>query len=111
MKHIIPTSNLDTYCTDQDDFVVFAKLNRDHFDEILETLTEHFEHIRSGRQGDDWIWIHLGDDKIEIDSFYSMEQEVKGKYKYLEIAKQLLQHMEKNWTIQVFDPPRVDITR
>jgi hypothetical protein len=86
-------------------------LNRDAFEEILHTLTEHFEHIQSGRQGDDWIWIHLGEDKIEIDSFYSMSLEIKGKYKYLEIAERILQNMKKDWIIQVFDPPKIDTTR
>jgi len=70
----------------QDDFVVFADLNRDNFYEILQTLGEHFENIQSGTQGDNWIWIHLGEDRIEIDSFYSMELEIKGKYKHLSVA-------------------------
>ena len=98
--------------TNQDDFVIFAELNRERFDEILRTLTEQFKDIQSGRQGDDWIWIHLDDDdKIEIDSFFSMQLEVKGKYKHYQIAKQVLQNIEKNWIIQVFDPPKIDTTR
>ena len=96
----------------QDEFVIFAELNRARFDEILQTLMQHYQDIQSGRQGDDWIWIHLTEeDKIEIDSFFSMELEVKGKYKYLTIAEQVLQNMEKDWIMQVFDPPKVDITR
>jgi len=93
------------------DFVIFAELYRDHFDEILQALAEHFEHIQSGRQGDDWIWIHLGNDKIEIDSFYSMELEVKGKYEHLAVARQTLQKMKSNWILHVFDPPKIDLTR
>ena len=95
----------------QDNFVIFAELNRDYFDEIIQTLTEHFEHIQSGRQGDDWIWIHFGDDKIEIDSFYSMALEVKGKYRYLAIATQIIQRMKEDWILQIFDPPKMDLTR
>lgn len=95
----------------QDDFVIFAKLNRDHFDEIMHSLTEQFKNIQSGRQGDDWIWIHLGEDRIEIDSFYSMELEVKGKYKYISVAKQIIQYMDGKWILQVFDPPKIDLTR
>ena len=95
----------------QDDFVIFAELNRERFDEILQTLTGHFNDIQYGRQGDDWIWIHLGDDKIEIDSFFSMQLEIKGKYRHYKIAKQVLQNIEKNWILQVFDPPMLDTTR
>jgi len=95
----------------QNEFVIFAKLNRDHFDEILQTLSEHFKNIRSGRQGDDWIWIHLGEDRIEIDSFYSMELEVKGKRKHYMAAMQAIQSLDKSWILQIFDPPRIDLTR
>ena len=56
----------------QDDFVIFAELHQDKFDGILQTLMSLFENIEYGRQGDDWIWIPVGDHKIEIDSFYSL---------------------------------------
>ena len=108
------TSKLDhnNHNINQDHFVIFAELNRDYFDEILQSLMDQFKDIQSGRQGDDWIWIHLtDDDKIEIDSFFSMQLEVKGKYKHYQIAEQVLQNMEKNWILQVFDPPKIDTTR
>jgi len=95
----------------QDEFVIFAELNRDNFDEILQSLMGQFKDIQSGRQGDDWIWIQLGGDKIEIDSFYSMELEVKGKRKHYTATMQLIQNMNKSWIIQIFDPPKVDMTR
>lgn len=110
-KHIIRTDDPITNLMDQDDFVIFAELNRNHFDEILQSLTEHFEHIQSGRQGDDWIWIHLGNEKIEIDSFYSMELEVKGRFAYHTVVMQIIQKMKDNWILQVFDPPKMDLTR
>jgi hypothetical protein len=37
----------------QDEFVIFAELYRDNFDEILQSLGEQFKDIQSGRQGDD----------------------------------------------------------
>jgi len=95
----------------QDDFVIFAELNRDKFDEILQTLMKHFENIEYGRQGDDWIWINLPDDKIEIDSFFSMQLEVKGKYKHVVIVDQLLQDLDEGYILQIFDPPKIDLTR
>lgn len=95
----------------QNEFVIFAELKRDHFDKILQTLREHFKKVQSGRQGDDWIWIQFGEDSIEIDSFYSMELEFKGKYQYINVAKQIIQDMDSKWILQVFDPPKVDLTR
>lgn len=95
----------------QDDFVIFAELSRDKFDLILQTLMSHFENIEYGRQGDDWIWIPLGDDKIEIDSFYCMNLEVKGNYEHLVFVRQILKELKDDWILQVFDPPKVDMTR
>lgn len=95
----------------QDEFVIFAELNRDRFDEIVQTLMSHFENIQFGSQGDDWIWIHLADDKIEIDSFFSMELEVKGKYTYLPVIRRILQILKEDWILKVFDPPKIDTTR
>jgi hypothetical protein len=96
---------------DQDEFVIFAELDRDRFDEIVQALTSQFEDIEHGRQGDDWIWIHLGDDKIEIDSFFSMNLEVLGKYKHLPIISQILQGFKTGWILKVFNPPKIDTTR
>jgi hypothetical protein len=58
------------------------------------------------------MWIHLGEDeKIEIDSFFSMELEVKGKYKYLPVIHRILQMLKDDLILQVFDPPKMDTTR
>lgn len=94
-----------------DDFVIFAELDRDKFDEILHTLMKHFERIESGRQGDDWIWIHLAGDKIEIDSFFSMQLEVKGKHEHISMVRQIIQELKDDWILQIFDPPKIDMTR
>jgi hypothetical protein len=96
---------------DKNDFVIFAELDRDKFDAILQTLLKHFQNIGYGRQGDDWIWIPLGDGKIEIDSFYSMNLEVKGRYEHSPVVGQILQELNKDWILQLFDPPKIDMTR
>ena len=94
-----------------DEFVIFAELNWDNFNEILAALTSQFETIEHGRQGDDWIWIHLAEDKIEIDSFYSMNLEVKGKRKHFPTVKQILKDSKDDWILQVFNSPKIDTTR
>ena len=96
---------------DQDEFVIFAELKREKFDEIVQTLTAHFKNIDHGSQGDDWIWIHFTNDKIEIDSFYSMNLDVKGKRKHYMAATQILHKLANDWIIQIFEPPKIDTTR
>ncbi|MBL8092372.1 MAG: hypothetical protein JNJ43_18710 [Anaerolineales bacterium] len=95
----------------QDEFVIFAELNRDKFDSILKSLQKHFSNMQFGRQGDDWIWIHFSDEKIEIDSFYSMNLELKGKRKQYATAKEILSKIEKDYVLEVFDPPKEDLTK
>jgi len=40
-----------------------------------------------------------------------MELEVKGKRKHYMTVMQVFQSMDKSWILQVFDPPRIDLTR
>lgn len=95
----------------QDDFVIFAELKREKFEDILDRLAKYFQNIQFGRQGDDWIWIHVEDDRIEIDSFFSEQLEVKGRLKHSKAVREILKFMEKEWILKRFDPPKEDLTR
>jgi hypothetical protein len=95
----------------QDEFVIFAELDPERFDQILERLTEYFKDIQFGREGDDWIWVNFSNGKIEIDTFYSTNLEVKGERKQYLIARELLQVLDNKWIIKDFDPPKVDLTK
>lgn len=96
---------------EENEFVIFAELERDKFEEILACLMQHYPGIQSGRQGDDWIWVQIDDDKVEIDSFTSMQLEVKAKRRQSAVVQKLVNLMEPRWVLQVFDPPKEDLTR
>lgn len=95
----------------QDEFVIFAELSREKFEDILDRLMKYYPSIQFGRQGDDWIWVHVEDDRVEIDSFTSEQLEVKGRLKHSKTVKHILQVIEKEWILKRFDPPREDLTR
>lgn len=95
----------------QEEFVIFAELDREKFEDILERLLKHFQAVQFGRQGDDWIWVHFPDERIEIDSFTSDNLQVKGTQNQRKSAWSILDVLEKDWIIQIFDPPLVDLTR
>lgn len=97
--------------THQEEFVIFAELKRDYFDEIRHQVENHYATIQYGSQGDDWIWLHYDDGKIEIDSFYSMELEMKGPKNKQDFANEILSWMQPKWIITRFDPPKIDMTR
>ena len=95
----------------QDEHVIFAELKREKFEDILDRLMKFYPSIQFGRQVDDWIWLHLEEDKIEIDSFFSEQLELKGKRKYSKTIQHILQVIDKEWVLKRFDPPKVDLTR
>jgi hypothetical protein len=95
----------------QDEFVIFAELDPAMFDQILERLMKHFQNVQFGRQGDDWIWVNFSNGKIEIDTFYSTNLEVKGERRQYSIVIELLQVLENKWIVQEFNPPKVDLTK
>ena len=96
---------------DQEEFVIFAELKRGHFDEIRQEAQKRYTKVQYGSQGDDWIWLHYDDDKIEIDSFYSMELEMKGSKNKQHFADEILSWMQPEWIITKFEPPKIDMTR
>jgi len=96
---------------DENTFVIFAELDRDKFEDILDRLMKFYPSIQFGRQGDDWIWVHVKEDKIEIDSFFSNQLEVKGMQKHTETVQHILKVIEKEWILKRFDPPKEDLTR
>ncbi|MBI2333896.1 MAG: hypothetical protein HYU84_17365 [Chloroflexi bacterium] len=96
---------------DKNTFVIFAELSRDKFEDILDRLMKYYPSIQFGRQGDDWIWVHLEDDKVEIDSFTSKQLEVKGRQKQAKTVQHILKVIEKEWILKRFDPPKEDLTR
>lgn len=95
----------------QDEFVIFAELDREKFEEILERLMNQFQQIQFGRQGDDWIWAHFPDGIIEIDSFYSNNLEVKGRASQYASAADILGKLDPDMILDIYDPPKADLTR
>ena len=63
--------------------MVFAEFAYDeHYSdvhaELLAYVMRHFSSVESGLQGDSWIWILDGGDKVSIDTFTSMKHQIKS---------------------------------
>lgn len=89
----------------EDESVIFAELNREKFEDILERLMKFHPMVQFGRQGDDWIRVHFDDGRIDIDSFGSKNLQVKGKKAQGKPAKEILDCLEKEWILKKFNPP------
>jgi hypothetical protein len=95
---------------DQNEKVIFAELGRQWFDSIVEILKVNFGNIQYGSQGDDWIWITRKNVKIEIDTFFSANLEVKGPRKGYATVQEVLSLMRPEWIEKVFAEPKTDFT-
>ena len=49
--------------------------------ELLDCVTRHFSQVRSGVQGDAWIWITQDGQKVTVDTFGAMQFEIKADEK------------------------------
>ncbi|MBE9242370.1 hypothetical protein IQ217_16650 [Synechocystis salina LEGE 00031] len=96
---------------DQNEWVIFAELRRSDFELVVSILSDHFPRLEWGSQCDDWLWIYCRDYKLEIDSFSSMELEVKGPRKAYGLAQEVLRLLPPSVFVQVFERPKLDLTR
>ena len=46
--------------------------------ELFLFIKSKFKKVESGLQGDSWIWVFEGNDKVAIDTFSSMTHEIKS---------------------------------
>lgn len=95
---------------DQDEKVIFAELRRAYFDSIVEALRKQFSKLKYGSQGDDWIWLESHGTHVEIDSFYSLELEVKGPRRAYALVEELMRLINDEWVITKYENPKIDLT-
>ena len=63
--------------------MIFGEIDHPgHYSELHAELSafvrDHFSRVQSGLQGDSWIWILDGEEKVAIDTFTSMKHQVKS---------------------------------
>ena len=46
-------------------------------DELVAFVKTRFASVESGLQSDSWIWIHLGQEKVAVDTFSGMKHSIK----------------------------------
>lgn len=63
--------------------MIFAELEypgryEDFHHELLAFVRGRFSEVESGLQGDSWIWILDGDEKVALDTFSAMKHQIKS---------------------------------
>ncbi len=92
--------------------MIFAELEypgryEDFYDELLAFVRTKFAEVESGLQGDSYIWIMDGEEKVALDTFSSMKHQVKSPKpgRHLEIA---INAIKGKYIIKIFGEPELE---
>jgi len=89
--------------------VVFAELiDKRHYSDVHEELralvNQYFGTVQSGLQGDSWIWIFEGREKVALDTFTSMKHQVKCRTPGPHVER-VIEVLRSAYELAVFDGP------
>ena len=93
--------------------MIFAELQYDqHYSElhdpIVKLIQSRFEKTDHGLQGDSWIWIFAGEDKVAIDTFSSMQHQVKYSGSNRELLGSVIEVLSGSFQLAVFPEPAIE---
>ena len=93
--------------------MVFAELRYEgHYDyqhdNIVNCLQEAFPDLQSGHQGDSWIWVGDEDNRVSIDTFYSMTHQVKAASPDNALLGLVLNRLQSSFELEIFENPQAE---
>ncbi len=80
----------------------------DYHDAIVQCLEAEFKELQHGHQGDSWIWVFDGEDKVAIDTFYSMQHEIKSESDNISHIHRVIDTLKRTFEIRVFNEPELE---
>lgn len=89
--------------------MIFAELEYpDHYgdvhDELLAFVRARFAEVESGLQGDSWIWITEGGEKVALDTFSSMKHQVKSSQPGRHVDR-VINALKEKYAIRIYEEP------
>ena len=93
--------------------MIFADINykgkcENFHSPILNHIQENFEQVDSGMQGDSWIWIYEGKNKVAIDTFSSMKHQVKTNIKESTLVHKVINVLQEKFDLHVYAQPELE---
>ena len=64
--------------------------------------------MEHGHQGDSWIWIFEGVEKVAIDTFSSMKHELKAEKPSTTLAIKVIDVLSTKYQLVVYSDPEVE---
>ncbi len=92
--------------------MIFAEMEyqedyEDFHEELLNFIGERFSKVKSGLQGDSWIWILDGEEKVAIDTFTSMKHQIKSLKAGSHVQK-VIEVLQLKYKVRVYDDPELE---
>ena len=93
--------------------MIFAELQYEQdysevHSELVEYLKSKYPSLDCGLQGDSWIWIFDGDEKVAIDTFSSMTHQIKSESPKGHLAKQVIEVLSTKYKLIEYDDPELE---
>lgn len=92
--------------------MIFAELEYpEHYsvfhDELVQYLRMSFPDIQYGLQGDSWLWITDGNEKVEVDTFTSMKHQIKSAHDGRLVQKVMVK-LKSKYKLRVYEIPELE---
>jgi len=85
----------------------YQKHYSDFHAELLAFVGRHFSQVQSGLQGDSWIWILDGEEKVAIDTFTSMKHQIKSPKAGIHVQR-VIEVLLRQFEVKVHEEPELE---
>lgn len=75
--------------------------------ELLAFLRQRFSNVESGLQGDSYLWVLDGAEKVALDTFTSMKHQVKSP-KSGQHVQQVIDVLKQRYKLNVYSTPELE---
>ena len=75
--------------------------------ELLAFVEKNFSKVQSGLQGDSWIWILDGEEKVAVDTFTSMKHQIKSPKAGAHVQN-VIAALRPHFVMKVYEEPELE---
>ncbi|WP_415911437.1 hypothetical protein [Neptuniibacter sp. QD37_11] len=93
--------------------MIFAEIASDisYYDiypKLLQLVQQAFSNVESGVQGDAWIWIYEGEEKVALDTFTSMRFQIKSDSINCLLVQKVISKIDEHYELYIYDEPELE---
>lgn len=72
---------------------------------LLELIKANYSDVESGVQGDAWIWIMSGEEKVALDTFTSMRFQIKSNKIGGQLVEKVIATLSSHYKLYIYEEP------